>query len=84
MKGRIKRFVVTEKTLRLAEKENKIAIVVDRWMTKKDIKDLVEELYGVKVIKVNTIITPYGEKKAYVKLSEEQNAMDLLGRLGVI
>ncbi|ABL88947.1 LSU ribosomal protein L23P [Pyrobaculum islandicum DSM 4184] len=80
----IKRFVITEKTIRLAEKENKITVVVERWATKKQIADEIQRLYNVKVEKVNTLITPRGEKKAYVKLAKEYNAMDLLSRLGVL
>ncbi|RFA94171.1 50S ribosomal protein L23 [Pyrobaculum aerophilum] len=80
----IKRLVVTEKALRLAEKENKITLIVDRGATKKQIAEEVERLYNVKVEKVNTLITPRGEKKAYVKLTKEHNAMDLLSKLGVL
>lgn len=80
----IKRFVITEKTIRLAEKENKITVIVERWATKKQIADEIQRLYNVKVEKVNTLITPRGEKKAYVKLAKEYNAMDLLSRLGVL
>ncbi|AAL63852.1 50S ribosomal protein L23 [Pyrobaculum aerophilum] len=80
----IKRIVVTEKALRLAEKENKITLIVDRGATKKQIAEEVERLYNVKVEKVNTLITPRGEKKAYVKLTKEHNAMDLLSKLGVL
>lgn len=80
----IRRFVVTEKALRLAERENKIVVIVDREATKKQIADEVKRLYGVKVVKVNTLITPRGEKKAYVKLAPEHNAMDLLSRVGVL
>jgi len=80
----IKRFVITEKALRLAERENKITIVVERAATKKQIADEVQRLYNVKVEKVNTLITPRGEKKAYVKLAEGYSAMDLLTRLGVL
>ncbi|MEZ0319281.1 MAG: 50S ribosomal protein L23 [Pyrobaculum sp.] len=80
----IRRIVVTEKALRLAEKENKITIIVDRSATKKQIADEVKRLYGVEVEEVNTLITPQGEKRAYVKLSSEHNAMDLLSRLGVL
>ncbi|MGC9050380.1 50S ribosomal protein L23 [Pyrobaculum sp.] len=80
----IRRLVVTEKALRLAEKENKITLVVERDATKKQIADEVKRLYGVDVEKVNTVITPQGEKKAYVKLTKEHNAMDLLSRLGVL
>jgi len=80
----IRRFVITEKALRLAEKENKITVIVDRAATKKQIADEIQRLYNVKVDEVNTLITPRGEKKAYVKLSREHSAMDLLSRLGVL
>ncbi len=80
----IMRFVLTEKSLRLAERENKITIIVRRDATKKQIRDAIEKLYNVKVVKVNTLITPTGEKKAYVKLSPEFSAMDLLSRLGLV
>jgi large subunit ribosomal protein L23 len=80
----IKRFVITEKALRLAEKENKITVIVDRTATKKQIADEIRRLYGVEVEKVNTLITPQGEKKAYVKLAKEYSAMELLSRLGLL
>jgi large subunit ribosomal protein L23 len=80
----IKRFVITEKTLRLAEKENKITVIVDRTATKKQIADEIKRLYGVEVEKVNTLITPQGEKKAYVKLAKEYSAIELLSRLGLL
>ncbi|MHA1627280.1 MAG: 50S ribosomal protein L23, partial [Candidatus Asgardarchaeia archaeon] len=47
------------------------------------IKWAVEKLYNVKVEKVNTLITPDGRKKAYVKLSKEYSAIDLGTRLGL-
>jgi large subunit ribosomal protein L23 len=80
----IKRFVITEKALRLAEKENKITVIVDRTATKKQIADEIKRLYGVEVEKVNTLITPQREKKAYVKLAKEYSAMELLSRLGLL
>jgi Ribosomal protein L23 len=80
----IRRFVITEKALRSAERENKITVIVDRAATKKQIADEIQRLYNVKVEKVNTLISPRGEKKAYVKLSKEHSAMDLLSRLGVL
>jgi large subunit ribosomal protein L23 len=80
----IKRFVITEKALRLAEKENKITVIVDRTATKKQIADEIRRLYGVEVEKVNTLITPQGEKKAYVKLAKEYSAIELLSRLGLL
>lgn len=79
----IKRVVITQDAVSLIEKENKITFMVDPRATKKDIKRAVEELYGVKVIKVNTLITPLGEKKAYVKLSSETPASELAIKLGI-
>ena len=75
--------LITEKTLTLAEKNNVITFIVDKRATKKDIKKAVEEFLGVKVLKVNTLITPKGEKKAYVKI-EGKNVTDILTEMGLI
>ncbi|RLF05696.1 MAG: 50S ribosomal protein L23 [Thermoprotei archaeon] len=75
---------VTEKTLMLAEKNNVLTLIVDLKANKPQIKEAVEKMFGVKVVKVNTLITPRGEKKAYVKLAPEYNALDVLSRMGVI
>ncbi|MCD6536972.1 MAG: 50S ribosomal protein L23 [Thaumarchaeota archaeon] len=80
----IKRIVITQDAVSLIEKENKITFIVDIRATKRDIKRAVEELYGVKVQKVNTLITPRGEKKAYVKLAPEYKAADLAVELGIL
>ena len=78
------RPVQSEKALRLIEQHNTLTFIVRRDATKPEIKKAVEELFGVKVIKVNTLITPRGEKKAYVKLAPEYNASDIAARLGIL
>ncbi|BEP17531.1 50S ribosomal protein L23 [Pyrofollis japonicus] len=78
------RPVQSEKALRLIEQNNTLTFIVDRKATKHDIKRAVEEAFGVKVVKVNTLITPRGEKKAYVKLSPEYSAADVAARLGLL
>ncbi len=75
--------VVTEKAVELIERENKLVFIVKRDATKHQIKRAVEKLFDVKVVKVNTLITPRGEKKAYVKLSPEYSAVDIAIRLGI-
>ena len=80
----IKRIVITQDAVSLIEKENKLTFIVDIRATKADIKRAIEELYGVKVDKVNTLITPRGEKKAYVKLKPEYRAADLAVELGIL
>ncbi|WP_297535037.1 50S ribosomal protein L23 [Thermococcus sp.] len=77
------RPLVTEKAVSLIEKENKLTFIVDRRATKQDIKRAVEEMFNVKVEKVNTLITMRGEKKAYVKLKPEYDASEIAARLGL-
>ena len=74
---------VTEKTMNLIDLNNEIAFVVDRRANKKQIKYAFEDLYEEKVERVNTHITPRGEKVAYIKLVEEEMAEELAVRLGV-
>ena len=50
----IKRPVVTEKTTRLMQ-ENKYCFIVDRRANKTQIRQAVEEIFGVKVLAVNTM-----------------------------
>lgn len=78
------RIHVTEKALMLAEKNNVLTLIVQNKATKQQIKEVVEKLYGVKVKKVNTLVLPTGEKKAYVKLAEGYSAIDVLSNLGVL
>ena len=79
----IKRPLITEKTFDLIEKENKLVFIVDRLANKNKIKSAVEKIHNVKVIKVNTLITPKGEKKAFVKLHPDNSAQDIAIDLGI-
>jgi large subunit ribosomal protein L23 len=78
------RPLLTEKTLRLIEENNTLTFIVDRRATKHRIREAVEKMLGVKVEKVNTLITPRGEKKAYVKLAKEYLASEIATRMGLI
>ncbi|WP_423791963.1 50S ribosomal protein L23 [Methanocaldococcus indicus] len=75
--------VVTEKAIRLLEEENKLVFIVHRKATKQDIKKAMKELFDVEVEKVNTLITPKGEKKAYIKLKEGYDASKIAAELGI-
>jgi len=76
--------LMTEVASRLIETENKLVFIVNIKATKGDIKRAVEELYDVKVEKVNVVITPKGQKKAFVKLSPEYKASDIAIKLGIL
>ena len=66
------------------ESENKILFVVDMNANKEQIKKATEELFKVKVVKVNTLITSDGQKRAYIKLSPANPAMDIMTQIGLI
>jgi len=76
--------LTTEKTVKLMQEENKLVFIVDRRAKKPEIKMAVEEVFKVKVQKVNTTILPSGKKKAYLKLSLDTPAMDIATQLGLM
>ena len=80
----IKYPLTTEKAVKLMEAENKLTLIVDRKAKKVDIKKAVEELYKVKVVKVNVLNTPDNLKKAYLLLSAETPAIDIATKLGLM
>lgn len=76
--------VMTEAASLLVESENKLVFIVNMKATKHEIKRAVEELYDVKVEKVNLLITPKGQKKAFVKLHPGYKAVDVAIKLGIL
>lgn len=76
--------IATEKAIALIEKENKMVFIVEKNSTKKEIADEVEKSYGVKVEKVNVLVTADGRKKAYVKLQKGFSADELAAKLKII
>lgn len=80
----VKYPLLSEDAVTLLESENKITFIVDQKSDKHDIKRAIQELYEVRVEKVNTLLTPDGEKKAFVKLSPDFKASDLAVRLGIL
>ena len=80
----IKYPISTEKAVRLMESDNKLTFIVDLKANKQEIKKAIEELFQVKVTKVNTIIIPSGKKKAYIKLAKDTPAIDVATKLGLM
>jgi len=75
--------LVTENTFDLIERENKLVFYVERKANKNQIKTAIERIHNVKILKVNTLITPNGRKKAFVKLHPDNSAADLAIDLGI-
>lgn len=59
--------IVTEKMTRVAEKFNRVGFIVERTANKIEIKKAVEDMYGVKVVSVNTLNHPGKRKSRYTK-----------------
>jgi large subunit ribosomal protein L23 len=74
----------TEKAIRLMNNENKLIFIVEKKTNKFEIKEAVENLFKVKVLRVNTLIMPTGKKRAYVRLSPDNLARDVATQLGMI
>ena len=80
----IKYPLLSEDAVTLLEAENKITFIVDTRCDKHDIRRAVEELYEVRVEQVRTLVTPEGDKKAFVRLTPDFKAADLAVRLGIL
>jgi len=80
----IKHPHVTESAMKCIEDMRTLVFIVDVRANKYQIKDAVTKLYDVKPVKVNTLIRPDGQKKAYVKLSKDVDALDVANRIGII
>lgn len=59
--------IVTEKATKLTEKLNRYTFRVSPEANKYQIKSLVEKLYGVKVVKVNTAVVRGKNKSRWTK-----------------
>ena len=76
--------LMTEVASRMLETENKLVLIVSLKASKADVRRAVEELYDVVVERVNVLVTPRGEKKAFVKLHPDYKAVDVAIKLGIL
>jgi large subunit ribosomal protein L23 len=75
--------LTTEKAVMLIERENVLTFKVGKDETKESLKNEIEEIFGVKVEKIRSLIR--GNKKiAYIKLKKEFPAIDVATKLGLI
>jgi large subunit ribosomal protein L23 len=79
----IKHPHVTEKGVDKMDFQNKMQFVVALDAEKPEIAEAIEGRYDVTVEGVTTQVTPDGEKKAEVQLSEDDDAQEIASRIGV-
>ena len=80
----IKNPISTEKSIRMIETENKLVFCVAEHATKQQIKQAIEKMFTVSVVKVNTYRSIKGDKRAYVKFSKKTPALDVATTLGLM
>lgn len=76
--------LTTESANKKVESSNTLVFIVDARATKKQIKAAVSGMYDIKVQKVNTLIRPDGQKKAYVRLTADYDSLDVASKIGII
>lgn len=62
--------IVTEKSTKINEKLNRFGFIVDRNANKLQIKKVVEQMYGVTVVDVNTLIQAGKAKQRMTKTAQ--------------
>ena len=80
----IKYPLSTESAMKTIEDNNTLVFIVDRRANKPMIKKACQELYSIKVSRVNTLVRPDGLKKAYVVISSDQDALDIANKIGIM
>lgn len=75
---------LTEKSVNMVEQDNKLVFIVEDDADRSQVRWAVEEEFGVTVTDVNTMNTMKGNKKAIVRLSDDDNAVDIATRLGML
>ncbi|GAB6028655.1 60S ribosomal protein L23A, partial [Chamberlinius hualienensis] len=80
----IKHPLTTESAMKKIEDNNTLVFLVHLRANKFQIMSAVKKMYDIEVEKVNTLIRPDGEKKAYVRLASDYDALDVANKVGII
>ena len=80
----IKLPLTTKSAMKKIKDKNKLAFIVDVKTNKYQIKEAMKKLYDIDVTKANTLTRPDREKKAYVCLAPDYDALDVANKIRVI
>ena len=75
---------LAEKSMNMVEMENKLVFIVNKKATKQQVREAVEKQFKVRTIGVNLHVTRKGQKKAMIKLHQDDSAADIASRLGML
>ncbi|ALC44403.1 RpL23A, partial [Drosophila busckii] len=80
----IKYPLTTEAAMKKIEDNNTLVFLTHLRANKNHVRAAVRKLYDIKVAKVNILIRPDGQKKAYVRLARDYDALDIANKIGII
>merc|ERR1712227_909904 len=76
--------LTTESAMKKIEENNTLVFIVDVRASKVQIKEAIKKMYDIDTSKINTLIRPDGQKKAYVRLTQDYDALDVANKIGII
>lgn len=80
----IKAPLTTESAMKKIEENNTLVFLCDSLANKHHIRKAFHALYEIKPIKINTLIRPDGQKKAFIRLPADQEAVDVANKIGIL
>jgi large subunit ribosomal protein L23Ae len=80
----VKYPLTTESAFKKIEENNTLVFIVDVRANKPQIANAIKKLYSIDAFKVNTLVRPDGQKKAYVRLVKECDALEIANKIGII
>jgi len=79
-----KQPVTSERFYKKMETENTVIFFVDPKANKTEIKKAFQDAFNVKPQRINTLVTPFGRKKAYIKIPKTNEASEIANKIGLI
>merc|ERR1712205_188797 len=76
--------LTTESAMKKIEENNTLVFIVDMRAGKVQIKEAIKKMYDIDTQKINTLIRPDGQNKAYVRLTQDYDALDVANKIGII
>ena len=76
--------VISDKNMTGMEKRNTLTFIVNPLSNKATIRAAFKKRFGLTVKKVNTMHTPKGLKKAFIRLGNDAKALELASKIGII
>lgn len=77
--------LTSEASMKKIEEHNTLVFICNPKANKHQIKAaFLKYMDAISVVKVNTLNTPQGKKKAFIKLGTDSEALDIANKIGII